>query len=247
MKTTAEADLWVIMPVFNERDCVAQVIEEWSTCLDRVCGSYVLCVIDDGSTDGTADVLRELQRQFPSMHLIPKRNTGHGQTCVEGYRLAVREGARWVLQIDSDGQCDPKFFPRFWRERGRCDAAYGVRASRDDGLLRSLVTKALSVVTWAATRTWVRDGNVPYRLMRADTLEKVLGHIPAEIHLANVLVTVLQVRMTNVRWIPIHFRSRSRRRPAPKLSFFYRNGVRVFRELRAATRSMALRSRPGGR
>src|SRR4051812_24136494 len=111
------ARLYVIMPVYNEQACIIPVLEEWLTCLRACVPAFMLCVVNDGSTDATPELLRGFAENHPEIVLIDKPNTGHGQTCIYGYRLALQRGADWVLQIDSDGQCDPRYFPLLWEKR----------------------------------------------------------------------------------------------------------------------------------
>lgn len=73
-------------------------------------------------------------------------NRGHGQTCLEGYRLACDLSAEWVLQIDSDGQSDPKYFAEFWAKRHGHDVFYGKRVERVDGWKHILASMLVRVV-----------------------------------------------------------------------------------------------------
>ena len=104
-------ELWVVMPVYNEAAALRAVVEEWVPVLARCTRDVTFCVVDDGSTDATPAVLRQLASEHPQIGVVRKRNTGHGRTCLHGYRLAVTRGARFILQIDSDGQCPAAGFP----------------------------------------------------------------------------------------------------------------------------------------
>jgi hypothetical protein len=90
------------------------------------------------------------------------------QTCLEGYRQAAAMGAAYVLQIDSDGQCDPRYFSSLWRLREQFTVVNGVRATRDDGLARVFVSRVLLLLL-VAFRVNCRDANSPYRLMMTDS------------------------------------------------------------------------------
>ena len=138
------AELAVVIPVYNEAANIAAVLEEWFSCLRIVCPNFILFAINDGSKDETAQVLEPLQNQLGDrFRLINKTNSGHGLTCREGYELALAEGVEWIFQIDSDGQCDPAFFPSFYTHREECDGVFGYRRTRDEfiELLEQLFTK----------------------------------------------------------------------------------------------------------
>ncbi|HEU5124830.1 MAG TPA: glycosyltransferase, partial [Verrucomicrobiae bacterium] len=112
---TETPPLWVVMPVYNEATAIAEVINEWVTVLRTTASSFAFLVINDGSTDGTQTILENLS--WSELLVIHRPNSGHGSSCLFGYRKAVEQGATWIFQIDSDGQCDPRFFEAFWRWR----------------------------------------------------------------------------------------------------------------------------------
>ncbi|MEY4580725.1 MAG: hypothetical protein RL701_5428 [Pseudomonadota bacterium] len=238
--------LWVVMPAYNEQECIPAVIEEWLPALRAVAESFTFCVIDDGSKDHTLRIVNELAERHPELHVLSKGNSGHGQTCVFGYHYAATHGADWILQIDSDGQCDPRFFAELWRSRQGVDAVYGYRVSRDDGTARVAISRVVSLVTWLGTGTWVRDANVPYRLMRSGAILGILAWVPRDIHLANVLVSALQVKHQPVRWIDIHFRQRRGGVASVASYAFVKHGVKLLAQLwkaKAAT-TLTTNARP---
>ena len=113
-------DLLIIVPVYNEQAAVAAVIGEWLPVIAAHVARFRFLVIDDGSTDGTRSVLDALCARYgPRLEIISRPNRGHGQTCLEGYRTALDRGVPFVLQIDSDGQCDPRFFGGLWAQAVR--------------------------------------------------------------------------------------------------------------------------------
>jgi glycosyltransferase involved in cell wall biosynthesis len=205
------AELAVVMPVYNEAANIAHVVAEWTAALGQLGIDYVLLAINDGSRDGTAAALRQLAQAHPGrIEPVDKANAGHGQACRTGYELAVSRGAAWTLQIDSDGQCDPRYFTEFWPARTGADVIFGVRKSRDDGFLRVLISGVCSLATSALTGLDLKDANVPYRLIRTEALQRALARIPADFDMQNVALTLALKRDRSLRWryIPIHFRDR---------------------------------------
>ncbi|HVM90528.1 MAG TPA: glycosyltransferase, partial [Verrucomicrobiae bacterium] len=180
------------------------------------------------------------------VRVIDKPNSGHGQTCVEGYRQALRDGADWIFQIDSDGQCDPQYFQALWSRRESSGVLFGYRRRRDDGWFRYAVSHILSATVLLATGQWVRDSNVPYRLMRADALSGIVPQIPSDFDLANVLVAVLLAEKFPITWIDIRFRNRYGRPANTKFRFFWKKAVQLWLQLRAfrasTRRAPAIRS-----
>src|SRR5215467_324391 len=101
--------LWIVMPVYNEQESVGGVFAEWLPALRQLGISFTLLALNDGSIDDTLAILQRVARANSEVEVVDKPNSGHGPTCIVGYRHALAAGAEWVLQIDSDGQCDPRY------------------------------------------------------------------------------------------------------------------------------------------
>lgn len=224
--------LWVIMPVYNEEEAIEPVIQEWLP-IFRKCaeGNFTFCILNDGSTDHTLEILRQLEVIHPELYIVDKKNTGHGQTCVEGYLTALKQGAEWIFQIDSDGQCDPAYFENFWKAKDQYLIIYGRRISRDDGFQRILISRIVSLVVWLSTRVFVFDPNVPYRLMHRSMLEPALDQIPSDFKLTNILLSALHQKKHEIFWIPIHFRNRLGGNPSVRAISFAKHGILLYRQL----------------
>lgn len=225
--------LWVVIPAYNEQDSVAGVVREWLPVLRRCGLPLTICILNDGSTDGTGDVIEALRHEVPELVVVTKPNTGHGQTCLTGYRLALEASATWVFQLDSDGQCPAVCFEALWNARRSVKAVYGYRRQRDDGRVRLLVSQCVGWVSWLAFGVKVKDPNVPFRLMHRDALADVVNWVPIEMHLANVAVALYQERQVGIHWVDISFRQRSGGAASVRGISFARRGLELFLQLRA--------------
>ena len=204
-------ELAVVMPVYNEAANIASVLREWFACLETAASDFVLFAINDGSTDNTASVLDSIGTELGArLRIVNKPNSGHGGSCREGYELALAAGARWIFQIDSDGQCDPAFFETIYEQRFGHDCVFGYRRTRDDGFGRLAITRSYRLLLWFLTGAFMRDANVPYRLIRAKALRSALRRVPANLDLQNIALTISLKRERDLRWkdVPIHFRAR---------------------------------------
>src|SRR5262249_27756472 len=156
-------------------------------------------------------ILQNLQAQFGDrVSVVDKPNSGHGRSTRVGYHTALQNGAPWILQIDSDGQCDPAFFPDFWAKRNESECVFGRRMAREDGSVRKLIQIACRLLTMIVTRRDLKDSNVPYRLMRRDALQRALQSVPPDFDMQNVALTLALKRDSFLRWsyVPIRFRAR---------------------------------------
>lgn len=230
--------LLVVMPVYNEEASIGKVVRDWFAELDREVGDFLLLAIDDGSVDGTLPKLRMLAGEFGRRIEVRSRpNRGHGQTCLEGYGIAADRGIPHVLQIDSDGQCDPSFFKDFWARRGDYDVIYG-RRRREDGLRRIAASFILRRLLRFAHGVDCIDPNVPYRMMRTAACAPVAAMIPGDFFLANVALSVLLRRNPGIRHgeVPIRFRERSGGEPSVPLSRFAFRALELTQQLRRLLR-----------
>jgi dolichol-phosphate mannosyltransferase len=227
--------LLVVMPVYNEQASVAGVVQEWMEELARTCVNFVMLAIDDGSKDDSLSVLQHLQERWgPKLQVVSRPNRGHGQTCLDGYRRAAAMGVRYVCQIDSDGQCDPRYFAGLWRLREQSTVVYGVRTTRDDGLARVFISGVLRLMLLVAFRVNCRDANVPYRLMKTNEVIGAVNRIPPDFGLANIALAVLLAGdpRCSHRFVPIGFRQRTGGQPSIKPSMFGRKAFELYRDIR---------------
>lgn len=229
-------DLMLVMPVYNEQASVRKVVLEWFSEVENWTEDFVFVAIDDGSTDGTPAILKRLREHLgPRFEIVSRANRGHGQTCLEGYRLAAARGVPYVFQLDSDGQCIPEYFFKLWRDREKFDVLYGRRVKRDDGWQRMLATNVMRACLLAWTGANCVDANVPYRLMRTDVAAPLLARIPSDFFLANVALAVLLRLTPGARHgsVPITFRERYGGEPRIKFSNFFEKALELRRQLKS--------------
>ena len=222
------------MPVFNEQTAVDKVVREWFPALAAATPDFILLALNDGSTDNTLRTLQDLRAELgPRLEVLDRPNQGHGQACLLGYRLALERGVPYVFQIDSDGQCDPRFFAAFWRQRARYDVIYGRRTRRDDGWVRVVVSAVERAFLLGFFGVNCVDANVPYRLMRTRLLGPALARVPSTFRLGNIALAVLLRRDPAVHHgsVPIHFRARDGGEPSVRLAGFAPKALELYRQL----------------
>jgi glycosyltransferase involved in cell wall biosynthesis len=112
----ADPTTLIAIPVYNERKHLADVLRRVRQFHDQV------LVVDDGSSDGTADLLIDLARD-PGVHVLrhPK-NRGYGSSLIDAFDWAGDRGYEWVVTMDCDDQHEPERLPAFFAEIARDDA-----------------------------------------------------------------------------------------------------------------------------
>lgn len=201
------SDLTVVMPVYNEAECIEAVVRSWLDLLNRAGMSFQLLLINDGSKDRTGERLAALAHQ-PHVRVLNKANEGHGPTILKGYRLACAD-SEWVFQVDSDDEISADFFPAFWAARHTADCVFGVRQGRKQTLGRRLLSGGSRLLVRLLRGAAVLDVNVPFRLMRSECLAPLLDRLPPDMFAPNVaLAGLLQSRGRRIVNLPVTNRER---------------------------------------
>lgn len=157
--------LSVVIPALNEAPSLPALCDELAR-LDLTAGPSEWIVVDDGSTDGTAEILRDLASRHPPLRVVRLRRTfGKAAALAAGFARARGE---WIATIDADLQDDPAEIPRLIAllERDGDDLAVGWRRRRRDGPGKRLASRIFNLAVSAATgRRW-RDLNCGLKVMR---------------------------------------------------------------------------------
>ena len=200
-------DVAVVIPVFNEEKLIGECINEWLNVLDLVNLNYEILIIDDGSSDATISIV-ERYGDNQNIQLIIKQNEGHGPTILAGYKRAVGI-AEWVFQADSDNEISPNQFSALWSIRQGQDAVIAWRQGRDQTTVRRLVTFFARVTTKVLFRCHLRDVNIPFRLIRSETLTILLEKIPSDTFAPNIALSgALSLMNYQVEECPVIFNER---------------------------------------
>ena len=204
-----EEKLYIVIPAYNEEANIENVVKEWYEIVEKIGDTSKLVVINDGSKDNTLQKLQELKQNFKQLEVLDKKNGGHGDTVLYGYKYALDNNATYIFQTDSDGQTVASEFWEFWKDRKNYSAIIGHRDTRQDGFSRKIVTKTLKLVLFLIFSLNITDANTPFRLMKYDVLQKYYSMIPEHFNLSNVMLIVLLMKNNeDVEFKHITFRPR---------------------------------------
>ena len=130
----------VIIPTYNERENVSRMISK----VMSLFGGYDLLIVDDGSPDGTAAIVRGRQEEFPGrVHLIERSGKlGLGTAYIAGFRWALAHGYDLVYEMDCDFSHNPDDLVRLYR----------AAAEGNDVVVGSRYVQGVNVVNWPMSR-----------------------------------------------------------------------------------------------
>ena len=130
----------VIIPTYNEKENIEAIVRK----VFSLEGSFNVLVIDDGSPDGTAAIVKELQGEFPDRLFLIERSgkLGLGTAYLTGFRWCLEQGYDYIFEMDADFSHNPEDLPKLYGEASEC---HGVA-------IGSRYCDGISVVNWPLGR-----------------------------------------------------------------------------------------------
>ncbi len=168
----------VIIPTYNEKENIADI-------LSAVFGlqqDFHVLVIDDGSPDGTAQIVTELRSKFPDQLFLEERKgkLGLGTAYIHGFKWALAKGYNYIFEIDADFSHNPKDLTRLYDacKRDGADVAVGSRYVSEGGVInwpkeRIILSKGASIYTRMITWMPVKDPTAGFICYKKEVLEAI--------------------------------------------------------------------------
>jgi glycosyltransferase involved in cell wall biosynthesis len=236
-KAKPTLDLSIVMPVCNEAGNLPALDAELTAVLAGLDRSYEIVAVDDGSTDESLEVLRQLQARDPHLRVVRfRRNFGQTAAFAAGFDYAR---GRVVVTIDADGQNDPADIPRLLEamEEGDHDIVSGWRHERKEPFLtRRFPSMVANRLISRSTGVSLHDYGCSLKAYRAEVVKNV--HLYGELHrFIPALAGWMGVRVAEVL---VNDRPRSYGKSKYGLS----RTVRVLLDLFTVTYLLSFSSRP---
>ena len=164
--------LSITAPAYNERENIEHVIADWQNVFARDGIQGEVVIGDDGSTDGTKDVLPELQSRFDNLVVVDHPvNQGYGYALSSAI---ARSKGEYVLTIDSDGQFDAGEYTLLLAEMEKGhEVVTGYRRRKQDNLLRVIADRVLNLIIRVLFRLPLRDTNCALKLFKGDVARRL--------------------------------------------------------------------------
>jgi len=195
-------ELSLVVPVYNERESLPLVVEEISGALAG--RRYEIVAVDDGSTDGSLDVLKALKSRHPELHIVSfASNAGQTAAFAAGFEAAR---GRVIVTLDADLQNDPADIPAVVAEleRSGAVAVAGYRVNRRDSGWKRLQSSIANGVRNRLNRESIRDTGCSLKAFRADAVRA----LPLFNGMHRFLPTLVRLRGGTVAEVPVRHRPR---------------------------------------
>jgi len=200
---TGRPHISIVVPAYNEAESLPELHRELEAALDALGHAWEIIYVDDGSRDGSDEVVGRFAAGDPRVRgAVLRRNFGKSAALATGFRLARGE---WVATLDADLQDDPAELARLIEALGQGnDLVSGWKRDRKDPLTKTLPSRLFNAVTSAVAGLKLHDFNCGLKLYRREVIEaiEVYGElhrfIPALAHWAGFRIAE----------IPVHHRAR---------------------------------------
>ncbi len=196
----------VIIPAWNEQESVGSTVHE----VRRANPDVDILVVDDGSSDATAAVARQAGAEVCRLPF----NLGVGGAMRAGYRSAMSGDYDVAVQIDADGQHDPRYLPDLVARLSDADLVIGARFAGEGkpyqvSGIRALAMKVLARTLSRMAKTRLTDVTSGFRVVNRRTMALFAAHYPAEYLGDTVESTVIAIRAgCTVTQVPVQMRER---------------------------------------
>ena len=199
--------LSIFFPAYNDSGTIASLVMTARKSAQRLTSDFEIIVVNDGSSDRTADIANELQQTYPEVRVIHHPvNRGYGGALRSGFSGALKE---FVFYTDGDAQYDPAEMEALWPRMGPgVDVVNGYKISRSDPLHRIVIGKIYHHTVKLLFGLKVRDVDCDFRLIRRSVFERISLE-----HNSGVICLELMKKLTDagcrIEEVPVHHYHRS--------------------------------------
>ena len=168
----------VVIPTFNEKENISNILHA----IFNLQQDFHVIVIDDGSPDGTAEIVKGLQIKFHNQLFIEERRgkQGLGTAYIHGFKWAIAKGYQYIFEMDADFSHNPNDLPRLYDacKNGGADVAIGSRYVKGGGFMnwpwdRVTLSKGGSLYTRMITWMPVKDPTAGFVCYKKEVLETI--------------------------------------------------------------------------
>ncbi|MCW1249406.1 glycosyltransferase family 2 protein [Acaricomes phytoseiuli] len=215
MSQSSKPDTLIIVPAWNEAEAIGNTIRE----ILEIAPQYDVLVVDDGSHDGTPQIARNAGARV----VVLPFNLGVGGAMRTGFNYALRHGYSSAIQVDADGQHDPRDIARVLGGLQEADISIGARfAGRGNysarGPRRWAMIVLSKVISWVA-RTKLTDVTSGFRAANQRAMRQYMEHFPTE-YLGDTIDSLVVAMKSGCKVVQVPVEMRQRQAGSPSHSPF---------------------------
>ena len=171
LEQTEPVKITVVVPVYNEEENLPLLIPKLAEVLERIGLPYEIIFVNDGSSDGSRDILKRMVSQFPFLHIIRfKENRGLSTALYAGMKEAR---GIIIVTLDSDLQNDPDDIPKLLGYLDRYDMATGWRQKREDPWLKKISSKIANSIRNRLSGEDIKDSACTLRVFKKECIRDI--------------------------------------------------------------------------
>lgn len=194
----------IVIPAYNEEDSIAEVLAQIENVMESSDVHYEIVVVDDGSTDNTSDVLKDLDVKVVQHPC----NRGYGASLKTGIRKAAGD---MIVITDADGTYPPEEIPNILSLMDENDMVIGARTGAEVNipLIRRPAKWFLSKLANYLSGVKIPDLNSGLRAFRKDVVMKFFGILPDGFSFTTTITLGMHSSHYSIHYMPINYHQRS--------------------------------------
>ena len=168
--------LSVVLPAYDEAANIEAVVSRSITVLEPLVPSFEIVVVNDGSSDGTAEIINRLGQQDSRVRPIHHdRNGGYGRALRSGFDAARGD---LIMFMDADRQFDMSDITALLPFVDQYDIVAGYRIDRNDALYRKIYARIFDIAVWVLFGVHLRDVDCAFKIYRGDLIRAMPLSMP---------------------------------------------------------------------
>lgn len=210
------SDVGIILPTYCEASNIKRLIEE----IENLNLKVSILVIDDSSPDGTAKIVRLLQKRYGNILLyVRPTKLGLGTAITDGFRifLSTDNPPKCIITMDADYSHNPSDIPHLVKAfRSGCDLVVGSRycvggGTKDWGIIRRIISKIANSLASITVKAEIRDYTSGFRCYSTNLVEGIIGNLHSQTYEIQIeTIRQASIKKFRIREVPIIFVNRKR-------------------------------------
>ena len=210
-------EVGVILPTYGEAENISKLIDD----IENLNLDASILVIDDSSPDGTAEIVKQKQTQYPNivLHIRPKKS-GLGTAITDGFKifLSAKDPPKYVFTMDADYSHDPQDIPQLLAAMKEADCGVVIGSRYINGgriagwpFTRKIISKTANSIARASLGLKLKDCTSGYRCYSTKFLREAISNLHSQTYEIQIeTVRQAALRNFNVKETPILFVNRKR-------------------------------------